>query len=94
MLSAGKPFDLPFFRFQALDVLQDGGAIKTGRKPNADIEVGHGAATLTHLGNIVARLGRNVTFDPKAEKILDDAEAHKLVRRTYRKDHWAVPKGV
>jgi len=69
-------------------------AIKTGRKPNADIEIGHAAATLAHLGNIVCRLGRNVRFDPKTEKILGDDEADKLVRRTYRQGHWAAPKGV
>lgn len=69
-------------------------AIKAGRKPHADIEVGHGAATLTHLGNIVARVGRSVRFDPKAENVVDDAEAARLVRRRYREGHWAVPKGV
>jgi len=69
-------------------------AIKGGVQPNADIEVGHGAATVVHLGNIVARTGRNVTFDPKAERIVGDEEANGLCARKYRKGHWAIPKGV
>ena len=69
-------------------------AIKAGRRPHADIEVGHGAATVAHLGNIVARLGRPVTFDPKAERIVDDDEANRLCGRVYREGHWAVPKGA
>jgi predicted dehydrogenase len=69
-------------------------AIRTGRKRNADIEHGHGAATLCHLGNIVARVGREVAFDPKTERITGDEEAARLVGREYRKGHWAVPKGA
>ena len=34
-----------------------------------------------------------LTFDPGTERILGDPEAAALVRREYRKDHWAVPKG-
>jgi predicted dehydrogenase len=68
--------------------------VKSGRRPNADIEIGHLSATLTHLGNISTRVRRTLTFDPKAEQILHDPEAATLVRREYRKDHWAVPKGV
>ncbi len=70
-------------------------AVKTGRKPNADIEIGHLSATLAHLANILARTGRGTLgFDPAKEKICDDAETAKLVRRTYRDGHWAVPKGA
>ena len=68
-------------------------AIKSDAKPNADIEIGHLSATLAHLGNICARVGRSLTFDPKTEQIRDD-EANKLTRREYREGHWAVPKGV
>ncbi|MBL9126801.1 MAG: Gfo/Idh/MocA family oxidoreductase [Verrucomicrobiales bacterium] len=69
-------------------------AIREGRKPNADIEVGHHSAALTHLGNIATRVGRTLRFDPASESILDDREAHALLRRTYRDGHWAVPRGV
>ncbi len=69
-------------------------AIRTGRRPNADIEIGHLSATLCHLSNILARTGKaELVFDPKTEQIVDDPEANALVKRTYRKDHWAVPNG-
>jgi len=69
-------------------------AITSGAKPAADIETGHCAATLAHLGNIVGRVGRSVVFDPETERITGDGEADALTRRTYREGHWAAPKGV
>ncbi len=67
-------------------------AMVSGRRPNADLETGHCAATLSHLGNIAARMGRVLRFDAKAERITGDEEADKLARRTYRAGHWAVPQ--
>lgn len=66
--------------------------IANGKKPNADIEIGHLSAALCHLGNIAVRVGRSLKFDPATEQILDDENAAPLVRREYRKGHWAVPK--
>src|SRR6185437_3337764 len=60
----------------------------------ADVTAGHRAATIVHLANIAARVGRTLRFDPEKEQILDDAEAARLVRRAYREGHWAVPRGV
>jgi predicted dehydrogenase len=68
--------------------------IKSGGRPNADIETGHLSATLSHLGNIATRVGRVLHFDPQTEGIVGDDEANRLVRRVYREGHWAVPKGV
>jgi len=69
-------------------------AIKTGRKPNADMEIAHHSVALVHLGNIACRLGRLLNFDPKTEQIAGDEEASRLLKRTYRKEgHWAIPKG-
>jgi hypothetical protein len=42
-----------------------------------------------HLGNIAARLGRKVQWDPSAEQILNDEEAAKMLSRPYRKP-WAL----
>lgn len=64
-----------------------------GKRPNADIEIGHLSSCLSHLGNIASRVGRTFKFDPKAEKVIGDEEANKLVNREYR-DHWSVPKGA
>lgn len=69
-------------------------AVKTGQRLNADIEAGHLSATLAHLGNVAARIGRTVHFDPLTERVLKDDEADQLVQRRYRAGHWAVPKGV
>lgn len=58
---------------------------------NADIEIGHISALHCHLGNIVARTGRSLKFDPKTETIAGDAAASRYLGREYRK-HWSTPK--
>jgi hypothetical protein len=65
----------------------------TQSRLNADVQDGHRAATLVHLANIAARVGRALQFDPATEQITGDAEANRLLRRQYR-DHWATPKGL
>src|SRR5262249_45829293 len=51
-----------------------------GKRPNADIEEGHLSSTLAHLGNIVARTGRQLTWDARTESIVGDSEADALLR--------------
>ena len=84
---SGSP-DLPAHHQDFLD------CIRTSSRPHADIEEGHLSAALCHLGNSACRLSKTIHFDPKREQILGDEEAQKLVRRTYRDSHWAIPKGV
>ncbi len=67
-------------------------AVRNDRRPNGDIEIGHLTATLAHLGNIAVRTGRTLRFDPATERIIGDAEADRLVSRSYREGHWAVPR--
>jgi predicted dehydrogenase len=67
--------------------------VKTGKRPNADIEEGHKSTRLCHLGNIALRVGRALRFDAQAETILDDPEANRLLGRTYRKP-FVVPDTV
>ena len=62
------------------------------KRLNADVTSGHRAATVVHLANIAARMGRALQFDPQTEKIVNDAEANALVAREYRDGHWAVPR--
>jgi hypothetical protein len=70
-------------------------AIRTGRPPAADIEVGHLSATLGHLANIATRTQRTLHFDPNTERITGDEEASALISRTYREGgHWAIPDGA
>ena len=67
-------------------------AIKTGRRPSADIEEGHRSVALVHLGNIAVRLGRSLQLDTKTEQIVGDYEANRLLGRVYRQGgHWAIP---
>lgn len=67
--------------------------VKSRQLPNADVETGHLSTSLCHLGNIVARTGRNLSFDAATETIPGDPEAGALLRRPYRK-HWSVPQGA
>jgi len=58
--------------------------VKTRQLPICDVEIGHRTATVCHLGNIVARLGRKIQWDPVKEQIVGDDEAAKWVHRPYR----------
>lgn len=65
--------------------------VKNRQRPKVDIEEGHQAASLAHLGNIVARTGRAIRFDPSREVVTGDEDANRLVSREYRR-HWSTPK--
>ena len=67
--------------------------IKSRKAPNAEIAIGYLSTLHCHLGNIVARTGRTLTWDAKNEKFAGDAEANKLLKRQYR-EHWATPKNA
>ncbi len=51
---------------------------------NGPVETAHLSSGLAHLGNIAYRLGRVLTFDPNAEKFVNDADADKMLTRDYR----------
>ena len=67
--------------------------IASGKRPNADIEIGHHSTRLCHLGNVAHRLGRTLRFDASTQTITGDAEATKMLGRTYRKG-FEVPDRV
>ena len=66
--------------------------VKSRATPKVEIEEGPLSTALAHLGNVVARTGRTIRFDPKSETIPEDREANALLRRAYRA-HWSTPKG-
>jgi len=68
--------------------------LRAGKRPHADIEIGHLSASLCHLGNIATRLQRSLNVDADRERIPGDDEADGFLRRQYRPGHWAVPAGV
>jgi len=59
-------------------------SIKSRELPICDVEIGHRSATVCHLGNLVARLGRGVKWDPAQEKMIDDNQAQEMTDRPYR----------
>jgi len=69
-------------------------SIRDGKSPRVDAQAGHLSAALAHFANITTRLGTTLKFDPANEQFIGNDDANKLLRRTYREDHWAVPKGV
>jgi predicted dehydrogenase len=58
--------------------------IKSGVKPQCDIEEGHHSTTLAHLGNLSYRVGRPLKFDAKTHTITGDSEATALLKRKGR----------
>ena len=51
---------------------------------NAPAETGHTSSALMHLANISYRVGRQLTFDPVAERFLNDEDANYMLTREYR----------
>ena len=65
-------------------------AIRNGRHPACDIEIGHCASGLVHLGNIAWRTDRKLQFSAESESFGEDVEANLLLGRTYR-EPWVLP---
>ena len=59
-------------------------AIKTGKKPCMDIEVGHRVANMNNLGNLSYLLGRPLNWDGAQERIIGDELANRLLGRPQR----------
>lgn len=53
---------------------------------NGPVQTGHLSSALAHLGNISYRLGKQLSFDPVAERFIGDAEneANSMLSRDYR----------
>ncbi len=75
-----------------IDCVKSSSATAAAR-PNADIEEGHKSTRLCHLGNIAFRTGRAIRFDARTETCVGDAEANRLLGRSYRTP-FAVPEHV
>lgn len=59
--------------------------IRSRELPAADIEIGHRAATLCHLGNIVRWAGERLDWDPVKERFTNNEKANALLEREMRK---------
>jgi len=65
-------------------------AIKTGRKPVADIQEIHYSTNMSLLGMLSYKLGRSIRWDGEKEECIGDPEANKLLSRQYR-GNWVYP---
>ncbi|MFO0889722.1 MAG: Gfo/Idh/MocA family oxidoreductase [Isosphaeraceae bacterium] len=69
------------------------GAIATRGRPVADIEEGYISTTSCLLANLSMQLGRSLTWDPSAGKVVGDEEANRRLARPYRAP-WVHPGAV
>ncbi len=60
---------------------------------HAPIREGYLSSTLIHLANASYRLGRTINFDPETESVVNDPEATRLLKGTYRAPY-IVPEKV
>lgn len=58
--------------------------VRSGQRPNSEIEEGHLSTLWCHLGNIAWRVGRTLRIDEATGRILNDEEAMRLWKREYR----------
>jgi predicted dehydrogenase len=77
----------PAIRHHMLDFLS---AIASRGKPVADIEQGYISTSSCILANLSMDLGRSLTWDPKAGRVVNDAEANRRLTRAYRAP-WVHP---
>jgi predicted dehydrogenase len=69
-------------------------SIRSRKQPNAGIEQSVMSAALVHMANIAYRTGnKQLIFDPVAEKFVDNDDANKLVKKTYR-ENYQIPDKV
>jgi predicted dehydrogenase len=65
--------------------------MRSRKRPNSDVEIGHNSMIACHLANIAQRLGRLVKWDVEKEMIVGDPEAQERhVSRAYRAP-WKLP---
>ncbi len=85
--SGGDPVPAHFGNF--LDAVRS----RKAESLNGPVETAHTSSGLAHLGNIAFQMNRQLEFDPKKEKFVNDAEADKMLTREYRKP-FVVPESV
>jgi hypothetical protein len=59
-------------------------AIKTGKLPICDVEIGHRTSSVCNIANIAYQMKRQLDWDPKQEKFKNDAEANQLLKPVFR----------
>jgi predicted dehydrogenase len=66
--------------------------IRNRKEPNASLEQANLSASLVHCANIAHRAGnKQLLFDPQNDKFIDNDEANKLLKVSYR-DNYKIPE--
>jgi len=69
--------------------------VRSGARPNADVEQGHSSALLCHLANSAWRAGNvKLRFDAKTESFPEAPEANRFLKRPTYRAPWSVPENV
>jgi hypothetical protein len=69
--------------------------VRSGARPNADVEHGQQSVLLSHLANISWRVGnKKLAFDGKTESFTDAPEANRFLGRAEYRAPWVVPEQV
>ncbi len=61
--------------------------VKSRKRPAADVEIGHRATVVPHLGNVALKAGRRIHWDARREQIIGDKDAERFLTRDYRKPY-------
>lgn len=77
----GRNLASPSLGLDSLPVADFLGTIKSNRRPNCDVELGHKSVVSMQLGNIAYRVGRDLKIDPKTGHIIGDKQAQQLWSR-------------
>ena len=64
--------------------------VRSRQKPICDIESGHRAALVAHMGNIAYRTGNKLYWDDGKDKFRDDPKANAFLKPDYRSP-WKLP---
>ena len=84
----GRPGDKPHIE----NFLQ---CVRTGQRPNADVEHGHQSVLLCHLANIAWRMGNSkLAFDAATETFPAAPEANRFLKRARYREPWVMPDKV
>jgi predicted dehydrogenase len=65
-------------------------AVDSRGEPVSNIQEGYISATCCILANLACDLGRTLTWDPDADRVVGDTEANRLLQRPYRSP-WVHP---
>lgn len=69
--------------------------VRSGARPNADVEHGHQSVLLCHLANIAWRMGNaKLEFDAGTETFPDSPGANRFLKRAHYRTPWIVPDTV